>query len=109
VNDHLKLVNEEVAGQRDLLAVVLQANMAVISLEQNEISVRQNESMKQLTLIATIFLPLSFITGFFGMNFAWLTGHITSLWVFAVYGIGSLTASCIGLYAWFRRAGTTGS
>jgi magnesium transporter len=109
VNDHLKLVNEEVAGQRDLLAVVLQANMAVISLEQNEISVRQNESMKQLTLIATIFLPLSFITGFFGMNFAWLTGHITSLWVFAVYGIGSLTASCIGLYAWFRRAGMTGS
>jgi magnesium transporter len=109
VNDHLKLVNEEVAGQRDLLAVVLQANMAVISLEQNEISVRQNESMKRLTLIATIFLPLSFITGFFGMNFGWLTGHITSLWVFVVYGIGSLTASSIGLYSWFRRAGMTGS
>jgi hypothetical protein len=33
VNDHLKLVNEEVLGQRDSLAVVLQANMAVISLQ----------------------------------------------------------------------------
>jgi magnesium transporter len=109
VNDHLKLVNEEVSGQRELLGVVLQANMAVISLEQNEISVRQNETMKQLTIIATIFLPLSFITGFFGMNFGWLTGHINSFWVFAVYGLGSLAASCAGLYVWFRRTGTIGA
>ena len=72
VGDHLRLVNEEVSGQRDLLAVVLQANMAVISLEQNELSVTQNETMKRLTIVATIFLPLSFITGFFGMNFGWL-------------------------------------
>jgi magnesium transporter len=54
VNDHLKLVNEELIGQRESLAVVLQANMAVISLEQNEIGVRQNDAMKQLTVIATI-------------------------------------------------------
>jgi magnesium transporter len=108
VNDHLKLVNEEVVGQRDLLAVVLQANMAVISLEQNDISVRQNETMKQLTVIATIFLPLSFITGFFGMNFGWLVGHISSFWVFAVFGIGSLAASCAVLYGWFQRTGMVG-
>jgi magnesium transporter len=107
VNDHLRLVNEEVAGQRDLLAVVLQANMAVISLEQNEISVTQNETVKRLTVIATIFLPLSFITGFFGMNFGWLVFHIREFWVFAVFGIGSLVASCLVLYAWFRRTGMT--
>jgi len=109
VNDHLKLVNEEVSGQRELLAVVLQANMAVISLEQNDISVRQNETMKQLTVIATVFLPLTFITGFFGMNFAWLVRHTTSLWVFLVYGVGSLVVSCVVLYGWFRRTGTLGS
>lgn len=108
VNDHLKLVNEEVAALRDVLAIVLQANMAVISNQQNEISVRQNETMKQLTLVATIFLPLSFITGFFGMNFGWLTGHVTSFWVFAVYGLGSLLASCFALYLWFRRSGHIG-
>jgi magnesium transporter len=109
VNDHLKLVNEEVSGQRELLAVVLQANMAVISLEQNDISVRQNETMKQLTIIATVFLPLSFITGFFGMNFGWMVGHISSFWIFAAYGVGSLAASCVALYVWFRRTGTIGS
>ena len=108
VNDHVKLVNEEVSGQRELLAVVLQANMAVISLEQNDISVRQNETMKQLTVIATVFLPLTFITGFFGMNFGWMTGHITSLWVFLVYGVGSLAASCAVLWFWFRRTGLLG-
>lgn len=108
VNDHLKLVNEEVLGQRDSLAVVLQANMAVISLQQNEISVRQNDAMKQLTVIATIFLPLAFITGFFGMNFGWLVRRIDSLLVFLLLGIGSLVASCAGLYAWFRRTGMVG-
>ncbi len=109
VNDHLKLVNEEVLGQRDSLAVVLQANMAVISLQQNEIGVRQNNAMKQLTIIATIFLPLSFITGFFGMNFGWMVGHITSLWVFVVFGVGSLVASGVALLAWFRYTGMTNS
>ncbi len=109
VNDHLKLVNEEVVALRDVLAIILQANMAVISNQQTEISVRQNETMKVLTLVATIFLPLSFITGFFGMNFAWLTGNITSFWVFAVYGVGSLLISCAALYLWFRRGGHIGS
>jgi magnesium transporter len=107
VNDHLKLVNEELVGQRESLAVVLQANMAVISLEQNEISVRQNAAMKQLTVIATIFLPLTFITGFFGMNFGWMVDHIDSFFVFAVLGVGSLVVSCVGLWAWFRRTGMT--
>jgi magnesium transporter len=108
VNDHLKLVNEEVLGQRDSLAVVLQANMAVIGLEQNEISMRQNGAMKQLTVIATIFLPLSFITGFFGQNFGWLVDHIDAFWVFLVFGIGSLAASCAVLSMFFRHTGMTG-
>ncbi len=109
VDDHLKLVNEEVIALRDVLATILQANMAVISNQQNEISVRQNETMKQLTLVATIFLPMSFITGFFGMNFGWLVGHITAFWVFLVYGAGSLVLSAIVIYLWFRRGGHIGS
>lgn len=109
VNDHLKLINEEVAELRDVLAMILQANMAVISNEQTVINVRQNETMKVLTLVATIFLPLTFLTGFFGMNFGWMVSHITSFWSFALAGVGSLIASCGVLYLWFRRAGHIGS
>ena len=105
VNDHAKLVHDEISAQRELLTSILQANLAVLSVRQNEISVRQNETTKQLTLIATIFLPLSFIVGFFGMNFGWLVGHTGSFLVFAIYGLGSLLIACAALYAWFRRSG----
>ena len=104
VNDHVKLVHDEIGSQRELLTSILQANLAVLSVRQNEISVQQNETSKQLTLIATIFLPLSFITGFFGMNFPWMVEHIGSFWVFAVYGVGSLLISCVALFVWFRRS-----
>ena len=102
VDDHLKLVDEEVVAQRDLLAMILQANMAVVSVAQNEISVRQNETAKQLTIIAMIFLPLTFITGFFGQNFGWLVEHVSSFWAFAILGLGSLAVSAAALYAWIR-------
>jgi magnesium transporter len=105
VNDHVKLVEEEIVSQRDLLAVMLQANMAVISMQQNEIGVRQNEINKQLTVIATVFLPLTFITGFFGMNFGWMVDHIKTFWVFAVFGVGSLIVSLMWLWLWFRARG----
>jgi magnesium transporter len=104
VNDHAKLVHDEISSQRELLTSILQANLAALSVRQNDISVRQNETTKQLTIIATVFLPLTFVTGFFGMNFGWLVGHISSFLVFAIYGLGSILLSCLALYAWFRRS-----
>ena len=98
VTDHVERVNDEIASQRELLTSVLEANLAVLS-------VRQNETTKQLTIIATIFLPLTFITGFFGMNFGWMVGNIRSPAIFWGLGVGSLLVSCAALYAWFKRSG----
>ena len=102
VQDHLLLVNEEVAAQRDLLGTVLEANMAVISVEQTQVSVRQNATIEQLTILATVFLPLTFVTGFFGQNFGWLVRHITGPAAFAVYGIGGLILPLVLLFWWLR-------
>jgi magnesium transporter len=103
VHDHLLLVNEEVAAQRDLLGTVLEANMAVISVEQTKVSLRQNTTIEQLTILATVFLPLTFITGFFGQNFAWLIRHISSDIAFLVYGIGGMLVPLALLFLWLRR------
>jgi len=102
VQDHLLLVNEEVAAQRDLLGTVLEANMAVISVEQTKVSVQQNATIEQLTILATIFLPLTFVTGFFGQNFRWLVGHIDSPAAFLIYGIGGLVLPLTLLFMWLR-------
>src|SRR6516162_7261785 len=108
VQDHLLLVNEEVAAQRDLLGTVLEANMAVISVEQTKVSVRQNTTIEQLTILPTIFLPLTFITGFFGQNFAWLVRHISSSTTFIIYGLGGLVVPLALLFLWLKlRTNTT--
>src|SRR5216683_1905349 len=102
VRDHLLLVDEEVAAQRDLLGTVLEANMAVISVEQTKVSVQQNSTIEQLTILATVFLPLTFVTGFFGQNFRWLVDHISSPTSFWVYGIGGLAVPLLLLFTWLR-------
>ena len=102
VQDHLLLVNEEVAAQRDLLGTVLQANMAVVSVEQTKVSVRQNATIEQLTILATVFLPLTFVTGFFGQNFGWLVARIDTRAAFLFYGIGGLAVPLVLLFLWLR-------
>jgi magnesium transporter len=103
VRDHLVLVNEEVSAQRDLLGTILEANMAVISVEQTKVSVRQNTTMERLTVLATVFLPLTFVTGFFGQNFGWLVNDVDGLPSFLVFGIGGLILPLVLLFLWLRR------
>ena len=102
VRDHLLQVDEEVTDQRDLLGTILEANMAVISVEQTKVSVQQNVSIEQLTILATVFLPLTFVTGFFGQNFGWLVAHIDSGIAFVVYGVGGLVVPLALLFLWLR-------
>ena len=62
--------------------------------------------MYWLTVVATIFLPLTFLTGFFGMNFGWMVGQIDTEAAFLALGIGgSIVAHGADLVA-IRRRGT---
>jgi magnesium transporter len=54
-----------------------------------------SETIFKLTVIATIFLPLTFVTGFFGMNFGWMVGEVDTLAAFLVFGIGSLIVAAV--------------
>ncbi len=47
---------------------------------------RMNETIYWLTVVATIFLPLTFLTGFFGMNFGWMVGEIDTEAAFLALG-----------------------
>lgn len=99
VYDHLIRISDLIDSYRDLLS-------GATDLYLSTISNRQNDVMKQLTVIATIFLPLSFITGFFGQNFGFLVNHLISEpWTFWVVGVGSMLATCVGLLLFFRRKG----
>ena len=97
--DSLIRVSDLIDSYRDLLSGATDMYLSTIANRQGEIS-------KQLTIIATIFLPLSFLTGFFGENFSFLTGHILNhTWTFFVLGLGLLAASVVGLWFFFRRKG----
>jgi magnesium transporter len=97
--DGLIRVSDLVDSYRDLLSGATDMYLSTVANRQGEIN-------KQLTIIATIFLPLTFLTGFFGQNFAFLVTHIINAeWAFWVFGIGLLVASVIGLWIWFRRKG----
>ena len=65
VYDHLIRISDLIDSYRDLLS-------GATDLYLSTVSNRQNDVMKQLAIVATIFLPLSFITGFFGQNFGYL-------------------------------------
>jgi CorA-like Mg2+ transporter protein len=96
--DHLIRVSDLVDSYRDLLSGAMDTHLSTVSN-------RLNVVMKQLTIIATIFLPLSFLTGFFGQNFAWMVNRIGSFAVFLAVGIGAQVLTVIALVVMFRKRG----
>ena len=99
--DHLIRISDMVDSYRDLLSGSLDAYMSMVSN-------RLNDVMKQLTIIATVFLPLSFLTGFFGQNLGWLVNREGSLTAFLIFGIGTEALAVIILFVMFRRRGWLG-
>ena len=98
VYDHLVRISEQIDSYRDVLTSAMDVYLSTGSN-------RLNVVMQRLTLIATIFLPLTFVTGFFGQNFGWLVDHISGFASFAVLGVGGLVLPAGLLLMLFKRAG----
>ncbi len=99
--DHLIRISDLVDSYRDLLSGAMDTHLATVSN-------RLNEVMKQLTIIATVFLPLSFLTGFFGQNFSWLVARQRGLPAFLGLALGLELVATVVLVAIFRRRGWFG-
>jgi magnesium transporter len=94
VYDHLVRMADLADSYRDIIAGLLDAYLSVTSNNLNQV-------MKVLTIISTIFLPLSFITGFFGMNFRFLPG---AEWEYGVAGATLfMVAVAAGMLWVFRK------
>jgi magnesium transporter len=92
VLDLLMRMAEAVDTQREILSNVLDAHLSIVSNRTNDI-------MKSLTLLSAIFLPLSFVTGFFGQNFTHLPfDNVRLMWL----GLGVCVAMPLGMLIWFR-------
>lgn len=95
IHDHLIRAFEILDSYRDLMSGMLDVYLTTISN-------RLNEVMKQLTIIAAIFLPITFVTGVFGMNF----GHLPQVehdrgylfWIVLLF-MGIITA----IQIWYFR------
>jgi magnesium transporter len=98
VYDHLIRLTDLVDTYRDLLTSSMDVFLSTVS---NRLTI----VMKQLAVIATIFLPLSFLTGFFGQNFGWLVENVASLPAFIVFGVGSQVVAVVILMTLFKRRG----
>ena len=99
VYDHLIRISDLIDSYRDLLTGAMDVYLSTVSN-------RLNSVMKQLTIIATIFLPLSWLTGFFGQNFGFEVSHIGGWGTFVVLGLGTeLRRPASMLLVYFKRRG----
>jgi magnesium transporter len=91
VYDHLVRLYEQIDSGRDILGNVMDGYLSMVANKTNDIT-------KQLTIFATIFLPLSFIVGFFGQNFPEIQGPVGyyTMWATTI-------AVPVALIFWFRH------
>jgi magnesium transporter len=96
VADHAHRIDEQVASQRELLTSVLEANLALISVNQNEV-------VKKISSYAAIIAVPTFIASVYGMNFSDMPELDWSFGYPAVIAV--MLAIVASLYAYFRRVG----
>lgn len=93
VYDHLVRLYEQIDAARDLVGNAMDVYLSVVANRTNDVT-------KQLTIFASIFMPLSFIVGFFGQNF-----DVLGQPPFFVAMLTATTLLPVGMIFWFRRQG----
>jgi len=94
LHDNIIQAAETVENYRELVAGILEVNLSSISN-------RMNEVMKVLTIISTIFIPLTFIVGVYGMNFRYMP-ELDQVWGYPL-AWGVMAAIAGGMLAFFKR------
>ena len=69
-HDELMRVTELIDSQRDLLTGALEVHLSTVNN-------RLNDVMRRLAAVATVFLPITFLTGYFGQNFAYMVRNVS--------------------------------
>ena len=98
VYDHLIRIGDMVDTYRDLLTGAMDVYLSTVSN-------RLNAVMKQLAIIATVFMPLTFVTGFFGQNFAWMVRAHRRRRALPRVRVGLELMTLAIVLAYFRRRG----
>jgi magnesium transporter len=98
IGDHLAQVAGELYRQTEDLA-------ALTSTYFNANADRLNAVATRITILGTLFVLWTLVTGFFGQNFGWLVGHIDSMSDFLIFGAGSLVIPTVILLTlfWVKR------
>ena len=94
VSDHVLRVIESVELYRDILTGLLDIYLSSVSNKMNEV-------MKVLTVFASIFIPLTFIAGIYGMNFEYMP-ELKWKWSYPVLMLGFVTIPVV-LLVYFRK------
>lgn len=100
VYDHLVRLHDITESIRDLVGGALDTYLSVINNRMNDI-------MKTLTVITTLFMPISFLTGFFGMNF-FAANPPYAFWTtlpVLISVLALLFLVPLAMYLWIRRRG----
>jgi len=96
VYDHLIRISDMIDTYRDLMTGTMDVYLSTV---QN----RMDGVMKKLTVIATIFLPLTWLTGFFGMNFGAMVKAVGDWQAFVILGVG-LQVAAVVILVWLMRS-----
>ncbi|KAK0702984.1 hypothetical protein B0T26DRAFT_756577 [Lasiosphaeria miniovina] len=78
--------------------------MAALQRYDASLSFRQGESMRQLSLLAAVFLPLTLASPLLGMNTAEINGSSLSIWVFVPKAFGLIFLTALGIAILARRS-----